>query len=79
MNLEIAQKLFREDKNSWGQVRSPMKKLQFIFEELNKEICANCIHSWEVSRDKLACENTKSDMYKSKCNKTFGCNKWELK
>ena len=44
MTREEAKQLFRDDKNSYGQTRAPMTKLDAIFDSIESQHCSNCVH-----------------------------------
>ncbi len=52
MNREEAVKLFREDKNSYGQTRAPMTKLKLIYDEFELELRTRAAYIKELE-DKI--------------------------
>lgn len=72
MTYEEARDLFRNDRNSFGQTRAPMRKIKEIYASLETQICDNCMHL-DVSGYIPKCTAKNIELILSQ-SKHFGCN-----
>jgi len=78
MNREDAKDLFRLDRDSYGKVRTPITKVDKIYDEFESRICENCKHyNCGCSiQDSLISVSLEKNLGMPNLN-NFGCNKFE--
>jgi len=77
MTREEAKDLFRIDIDSYGKVKSPISKVDKIYDDFESRTCENC--KYNLNGIECNCNESVVEWLDTDTFPDFGCNKFERK